>query len=276
MEGPHQLAGPGVPGARIARGSGSGRGAARAFAGARAGDDQILVDTRRRQQRVGQVRPGLHDFWRLEGDDAILAEPLVERAARRRERVELACRRSEDDRRRERERASDSAAGPVRHAALRRQLIVGKLKLPFLRPGRGVQGDDRAIGRGEIHRVANHNGNGLVFPHRAGKARRLEMNAPGPLERADVRFGDLGERAVAVGGLIVVGARPVGCAGRPVRAAHCRGGCCQGSTGHADGESRGQSGHCSAPRHGSWYAALTAPAMRPGWAMPVNLACSSV
>ena len=182
MERPHQLAGPGVPGARIARGSGSAIGAARPFAGARAGDDQILVDGRRRQQRVGHIRPGLHHLGRLEVDDAILAEPLVERAVRRLDRVEPARRRPEDDRRRER----PPAARPVGDAALRRHLIVGKLKSPFLRAGRGVQRDDGAVRRGEIHRVADHDGNGLVFPHRAGKAGRLEMKAPDLLKRADI------------------------------------------------------------------------------------------
>ena len=217
VERPHQLAGPGVPGARIARGSGSGIGAARPFAGARAGDDQILVDGRRRQQRVGDVRAGLHDLGRLEGDDAVLAKPLVERAVRRLERVELAGRRPEDDRRRERERPPPP--GQYGDAALGRQLVVGKLKSPFLRAGRGVQRDDGAVRRAEIHRVADHDGNGFVFAHRAGVAGGLEMKAPDLLQRADILRRDLGQRAVAVGGLIVVGARPVGGAGRPSRGA---------------------------------------------------------
>src|SRR5215510_13000718 len=49
VERPHQLAGSGVPRARVARRSGSAIGSARPFAGARAGDDQILVNGRRRQ-----------------------------------------------------------------------------------------------------------------------------------------------------------------------------------------------------------------------------------
>src|SRR5262249_14972618 len=103
---------------------------------ARAGNDQILVDGRRGQQRVGRIRTGLHDLWRLERNDAILTKPLVERAVGRLERVELARRRPEDDRWREREIAS---ARPKCQAALRRQLVVGKLKSPSLRSGRGVE-----------------------------------------------------------------------------------------------------------------------------------------
>ena len=80
VERPHQLAGPGVPGARIARGPGSAIGPTRPFAGARTRDDEILVDGRRRQQRVGRIRAGLHDLRRLERNDAILTKPLIERA----------------------------------------------------------------------------------------------------------------------------------------------------------------------------------------------------
>src|ERR1017187_2790602 len=44
VERPHQLAGPGVPSARVARGSQTSVRPAGSFAGTRAGDDQILVD----------------------------------------------------------------------------------------------------------------------------------------------------------------------------------------------------------------------------------------
>jgi hypothetical protein len=102
MERPHQPAAPGVPRARVAGGSGSAIGTARPFAGAGAGHDEILVDGGSGQQRVGRRHACLHYLRCFEGDDAILAKPLVERAARGVERVELAGRRSEDDRRRQR------------------------------------------------------------------------------------------------------------------------------------------------------------------------------
>ena len=184
MECPHQLAGPGVPGARVARGSGSATRAARPFASARAGDDQTRVDGRRRQQRVGHVRPGLHDLRRLEVDDAIFTKPVIERAVRSLDRVKPARSHPEYDRSRERE--TTAAARPIGHAALRRQTIVGNLKSPFLRAGRGVQCDDGAIWRAEIHGVADHDRNGFVFPHRASKAGRLEMKAPDLLKGADI------------------------------------------------------------------------------------------
>ena len=63
-------------------------------------------------------------------------------------------------------------------------------------------------------------GNGFVFPQAAGVAGGLEMKAPDLLQRRDILRRDLVERAVAVGALRVVGARPVGRAGCTLRAAH--------------------------------------------------------
>ena len=160
---------------------------------------------RRRQQRVGHIHARLHDLRRLEIDDAVLAKAIVERAVRRLDGVQPARSSSEDDRRR-----GAVAARPIGEAALRRHVVVGKLKFPFLHAGGRVQREDGAVGRREIHRVADHDRNGFVFPQRAGIAGRLEMKAPGRLKRGDIGRRDLIERAVAVGALVVVGGRPVG------------------------------------------------------------------
>ena len=66
VEGPHQFAGPRVERARVSRGSRAGIRTARPFTHACTDDDEVLVDARRRQERVVHGHAGLHDFGCLE------------------------------------------------------------------------------------------------------------------------------------------------------------------------------------------------------------------
>ena len=154
---------------------------------------------------VRHVHAGLHYFRRLGVDDALVAEPVVEPTGRRVDRVERAGVRPEDDR-----RGAAAPARPVRDTALGRDVVVRQLKSPFLCAGGGVEREHLAVRRPEIHRVADHDGNGVVSEQPAGVAGGLEMDAPGALQRADIGRRDLGQRAVAVGAFIVVAGRPAG------------------------------------------------------------------
>ena len=170
--------------------------------------------------RVRHVHAGLHHFRRFGINDALVAEPVVEPTARRADRVERAGVRPEDDRRR-----AAAPAGPVRDAALGRDVVVRQQKPPLLRAGGGVERDHRAVRRPDIHRVADHDGNGFVYEQLAGVAGGLEMDAPAPLKRADIGGRDLGQRAVTVGALIVVAGRPTGRPRRVLCDADGAGGC---------------------------------------------------
>ena len=155
--------------------------------------------------RVRHAHAGLHHFRRPGINDALVAEPVVEPTARRADRVERAGVRSEDDR-----RGAAAPARPVRDAALGRDVVVRQQKPPLLRAGGGVERDHRAVWRPDIHRVADHEGNGLVHEQLAGVTGGLEMNAPGPLQRTDIGRRDLSQRTIAVGAVIEVAGRPAG------------------------------------------------------------------
>ncbi len=114
------------------------------------------------------------------------------------------------------------AARPIGEAALGGHVVVGKLELPFLHAGGRVERVDSAVGRGEIHRVADHDRDGFVQLQGAGIAGGLEMKAPRRLKGCDIGRSDLIERAIAVGALVVVAARPVGRTRRIAARRRCR------------------------------------------------------
>jgi len=91
MERPHQFAGVNVPRAYVA-----GRTLRRSFLRPPAGNDQVLVDDRRRAEAVVALE-SLQDLRRIQIDHALLAERVVQFAGLRVERIELAVARSEDD-----------------------------------------------------------------------------------------------------------------------------------------------------------------------------------
>ncbi len=107
VELPHHLAGPQIPGARVA-----GIPKRRRFLHARAGDDEILVDLRRRRQADIAVREAVGDPL-AEIHHAVVAERRHGHAGARIEADEQPAGHEQDHRRR------GAVARPVLHAAIR-------------------------------------------------------------------------------------------------------------------------------------------------------------
>ena len=125
VEGPHQLAVVDVPRAHVA-----GRALRRPFLRAAAGDDQVLVDDRRRAEAVVAGEP-LQDLRRVQIDDALHAE-LVVRLAGHARRANRACRRSI----RRRSAAGVCAIAAEVLDAARRRIAGRQREDPLLFPGR--------------------------------------------------------------------------------------------------------------------------------------------
>ena len=175
-ERPHQLAGSARPRPHIAQ-----RPARRVLLVAAAGDDEVLVDGRRRAQADG---PGhaLEDLGGVHVDAALVAEGLGWLAGLGIERVEPAVTGGEDHLRR-----CTRISGPVFDAA-RRGIAGRHLKDPdFLARGR-VERHHAPIRRRDVHHAVDDERRGLA----RGKARAAASSAaplcrcglPGPAAAA--------------------------------------------------------------------------------------------
>ena len=209
VKGPDQLAGAKVPGAGVARRSRAMIGAAGAFARAGAGDDQVLINHRRGRQDVALLHAVLHDFRRLQVDDAVIAEGGVGFAVGSAQGIKPSLHAAEDD-----GGGHAARARPIGGAARlgRRDIIVGNVVFPDHGAGGGVQRDGLAVGRDDVHDIADHQRNVLGHAQAgiAGQIGGLEVEAPGLLQLRNIGRGDLTEGDIAVGARILAHHGPVG------------------------------------------------------------------
>src|SRR5690606_22108924 len=161
----------------------------------RADDDAVPIDRRRA------------DVRHVERDLAVRAEAFGARAVRRVPRDDLPERREEDPRR------DVAVAGPVAHAAERREPLVELVHPDFL-AGLRAKRDDAIAGRHVHHAVDDDRRDLLVELERRRPrdrpSRTIEAVVPDELEIRDVPRRDLVEGRVARAREVAMVVRPVG------------------------------------------------------------------
>src|SRR5579859_2135974 len=103
-----------VPCARISGSAESAAHASAPFSGACAGDDEILVDDRRRGQNVELVSAGAHDFGGTEIYGSVITESRVYLSGCRADRIEVAMIGSKKE-----SRVGGCVSRPIRGSAQR-------------------------------------------------------------------------------------------------------------------------------------------------------------